>query len=183
MATALDTKNRIIACTNQLLKKKPISKITVSEICKKINISRSTFYTHFSDVYDIYNWEWHFYLKKYLSNIGKEYDYQEGNRRLFVFMSEHPNLFLYTEDDKLNNSQVNKSAVLVKQLLLEIIKRKDAHFYASLNQEGFLQIDYLTYLNACATHKWVEDQMNVPPQQLATFINRLVPKWLDDFLK
>lgn len=37
----------------QLMKQKPISKITVSELCEKADINRSTFYTHYIDIYDL----------------------------------------------------------------------------------------------------------------------------------
>lgn len=37
----------------KLLEKKPIDKITVTEICERIEISRNTFYYHFANVYDV----------------------------------------------------------------------------------------------------------------------------------
>lgn len=36
-----------------LLKKKPLSSITVKEICVKADINRSTFYAHYKDVFDL----------------------------------------------------------------------------------------------------------------------------------
>lgn len=37
----------------QLLKEKPIEKITVKEICEVADVNRSTFYSHFSDAYAV----------------------------------------------------------------------------------------------------------------------------------
>ena len=37
----------------ELLHKKPISKITIKELCEKAEINRSTFYTHYIDQYDL----------------------------------------------------------------------------------------------------------------------------------
>ncbi len=37
----------------ELLKEKPIAKITVKEICERAEINRSTFYKHYQDVYDL----------------------------------------------------------------------------------------------------------------------------------
>ncbi|MCL2192705.1 MAG: TetR/AcrR family transcriptional regulator [Treponema sp.] len=37
----------------ELLREKPIEKITVTEICKTAEINRGTFYTHFNDPYDL----------------------------------------------------------------------------------------------------------------------------------
>ena len=37
----------------ELLRRKPVSKITVREICDKAEINRSTFYKHYRDCYDL----------------------------------------------------------------------------------------------------------------------------------
>ncbi len=37
----------------ELLKQKPVNKITVREICDRAEINRSTFYKHYSDCYDL----------------------------------------------------------------------------------------------------------------------------------
>lgn len=37
----------------ELMKKKPVDKITVREICDSAQISRSTFYKHYRDIYDV----------------------------------------------------------------------------------------------------------------------------------
>ena len=37
----------------ELLKEKPVAKITVKEICEHAEINRSTFYKHYQDVYDL----------------------------------------------------------------------------------------------------------------------------------
>ncbi len=37
----------------ELMRKKPISKITIKELCEKADINRSTFYSHYTDIYDL----------------------------------------------------------------------------------------------------------------------------------
>jgi len=37
----------------ELMKQKPISKITIKEICESADINRTTFYAHFADQYDL----------------------------------------------------------------------------------------------------------------------------------
>lgn len=39
-----------------LSKEKPLTSITVSELAKRCEISRGTFYNHFFDIYDLINW-------------------------------------------------------------------------------------------------------------------------------
>lgn len=47
------TKHVIQKVFLELLKDKPISKITVKEICEKADINRGTFYKHYEDVYNL----------------------------------------------------------------------------------------------------------------------------------
>lgn len=37
----------------EIMKEKPIAKITIKEICEKADINRTTFYTHYKDQYDL----------------------------------------------------------------------------------------------------------------------------------
>ena len=50
-----ETKKSINEVFIKLLSKKPVSKVTVNEICSKSNINRSTFYRHYKDIYDLYD--------------------------------------------------------------------------------------------------------------------------------
>lgn len=58
------TKKIIHESLIELLEEKPVNKITVSELCKKSEINRSTFYKHYESVYDI------------LEEIGKDIIYK-----------------------------------------------------------------------------------------------------------
>ena len=40
----------------ELMRRKPFSKITVSELIKTCNVNRKTFYYHFEDIYDLLKW-------------------------------------------------------------------------------------------------------------------------------
>lgn len=49
--TKMVLKNSLI----EILDEKPIEKVTVKEICDRADINRGTFYSHYSDQYDLYN--------------------------------------------------------------------------------------------------------------------------------
>lgn len=89
----------------ELMKEKPINKITIKQLCENADINRSTFYVHYSDQYDLLreiedetlNW-----TKQAVSEIIKKSDKQEAmellqmicqyfaenSRHLGVLMSE-----------------------------------------------------------------------------------------------
>lgn len=51
--TALNTKKIIASSLKQFIMRKPLSKITVSEIVADCGINRKTLYYHFEDIWDL----------------------------------------------------------------------------------------------------------------------------------
>lgn len=49
------TKENIYNCFFDLLKRKPLYRITVQELCEKARINKGTFYYHYEDIYALYN--------------------------------------------------------------------------------------------------------------------------------
>ena len=45
----------LLEAFENLLKKKPLNKISVTELCKEANVNRGTFYNHYLDIVDFYN--------------------------------------------------------------------------------------------------------------------------------
>lgn len=54
--TSQNTKRMLANTLISLMKKKPLSKISISEIVKDCQINRKTFYYHFEDIYDLLEW-------------------------------------------------------------------------------------------------------------------------------
>lgn len=53
---AMSTKHALADALKQMMKVKPIAKITVKELVNICNVNRQTFYYHFNDVYDLLEW-------------------------------------------------------------------------------------------------------------------------------
>lgn len=49
------TRRLIKATFLELVQAKPVQKITVTELAKRAEISKGTFYLHYLDIYDLYN--------------------------------------------------------------------------------------------------------------------------------
>ncbi len=50
------TKKALAASLKELMQTKPLSKISVGDICEKCGMNRKSFYYHFCDKYDLVNW-------------------------------------------------------------------------------------------------------------------------------
>lgn len=62
----------------ELLQSKPLSKITITEICEKADLNRSTFYAHYVEVGDLL----HEIENEMISNIPKVYGNNEHNSQI-----------------------------------------------------------------------------------------------------
>jgi len=56
MADSNITKNALATSLKELMREKPFSKISVSDICDRCGMNRKSFYYHFKDKYDLVNW-------------------------------------------------------------------------------------------------------------------------------
>ncbi len=53
---SLHTRQAMTGSLKKFMEIKPLSQITVSEICADCNLNRKTFYYHFEDIYDLLRW-------------------------------------------------------------------------------------------------------------------------------
>lgn len=68
--TTLQTKKMLSASLKNFMKKKSLSKVTVSEIIADCGVNRKTFYYHFENIYDLLKWT----LEAEAINIVKQMD-------------------------------------------------------------------------------------------------------------
>ena len=91
--TSQNTKRMLANTLISLMKKKSLSKISISEIVKECQINRKTFYYHFEDIYALL--EWH--LEQEISSIAnsiKSPDDFDAALRISLDYMEH-NTYLY----------------------------------------------------------------------------------------
>jgi AcrR family transcriptional regulator len=71
----------------ELMKTKPISTISIKEICAHADIGRSTFYTHFADQYDLLNKTQEETLA-FIDNVHTKYSFYKNGKRESLQMLE-----------------------------------------------------------------------------------------------
>lgn len=105
------TKRNIKSVMMEILQKKPIEKITVTELASQALINKGTFYHHYSDIYDLYqelvfdfiensigslNYYEEFFIEPELFILKFLNDFRENDiKKIFPFFNEGThNLFL-----------------------------------------------------------------------------------------
>jgi len=76
-----------------LLKKKSLSKITVSELVTLCKINRKTFYYHFSDVYDLFEWYLNEEIQNAMDTVNPLKDIHATINYSIEYMNQNPYLY------------------------------------------------------------------------------------------
>lgn len=91
-AASLKTKQALAESLKKLMRAKPFSKITVTEIVNDCGVNRKTFYYHFEDIYALLSW---IFEEEAVNIIRKFYllnDYDEAIEFIYEYISENKDL-------------------------------------------------------------------------------------------
>lgn len=107
----------------ELRSKKPIEKISIKELCEKAMISKSTFYSHYLDIYDLSEQLEDEVIQKAVSNISDFNlifnNQKEFVRQLFIIYSSQKNLIDILFSGNRNGLFIQKMEKFLKKLIFE----------------------------------------------------------------
>ena len=83
--TTLNTKRTLAASLKCFMKKKTLSKITVSEIISDCGVNRKTFYYHFENIYALLKWM----LEEEAVSVVKQFDLLVDYREAVLFVMHY----------------------------------------------------------------------------------------------
>ena len=172
--TKMVIKNSFLA----LAKQKPISKISVKEICQDADINRATFYAHYADQYDLLRRiedEFIEDVNRYLESAP--HDCSEGESvemltRIFEYIRENADacaVLLSEKGDIIFQKQV--MMITHKQFVADMtsvktMSREDAEYlyvFVAIGSVGIVQ-------------KWLAEGMKKPARELAEMILTITQK-------
>lgn len=157
----------------KLLKQKPISKITIKELCENADINRATFYSHYTDQYDL--------LQKIEDELVDDinqylniYDFKGGMlesvemlEKIFEYIKENYELVELLLD---SNGDIKFHQEIIKILGLQ-------HFLSMNTIEPADTAEYIFYfsVHGCMgiIQKWLKDGMKKTPREMAELILKM----------
>ena len=161
-----------------LAEKKEISKISVSELVARADISRATFYAHFDDIYGVVEEFETELIDKFFTNakLLATDDYEKFFEALFLFLEENDenykmmcktNDFLFSAK-RLTTLGINK--------LLELINND-----ANIRNRDFIEMEISVFLEGliCEYVKYCRNLTSVTPSDLYAYSK----EWYKKFMK
>ncbi|PPA69079.1 TetR/AcrR family transcriptional regulator [Jeotgalibacillus proteolyticus] len=169
------TRNVLKKSIISLLQEKPISSITVKEICEKADINRSTFYTHYSDHLDLLNKienevteEMDAYLNSYSYEVEEE----------AIQITEK--ILEYINDNKLILRTLlnSNSSLHFEQKMMTLTRRYMLNNWMKESNVEEEKSKFLsTFVISGAIHvikDWIDNDMDQTPGEMALMINSFV---------
>lgn len=162
----------------KLLSQKPISKITIKELCENADVNRATFYAHYQNQYDLLNkieTKLIDDINAYLSNyefkdnidiaskmLEKILDYVKENSDIF-------NILLISSGDMTFQNEFIK--IITKQHFSpetrsDSLSKEDAAYIFSFSSSGSIGV----------IQKWLKDDMKKPTNELAELILKIAAR-------
>ena len=83
--TTLNTKRALAASLKSFMEKKPLSRITISEIIADCGVNRKTFYYHFEDIYALLKWM----LEEEAIAVVRQFDLLVDYREAVLFVMNY----------------------------------------------------------------------------------------------
>lgn len=167
------TKRALEASLKKLLLKKPINKITISDITDDCGVNRMTFYYHFTDIYDLARWACLEDAAQAIAN-NKTYDtWQQGFLNIFNAVLENKP-FIMNVYRALDRVQVESYLNTQTQgLLMGVIEEKAKGMVISEKDKLFIA-DFFKYAFNGIMLNWIADDMKEEPQYIVERISVLI---------
>ena len=167
------TKRALEQSLKNLLLKKPLTKITVSDIADDCGINRMTFYYHFKDIYDLVEWSCLEDAKRALDEKKTYETWQQGLLQIFEAVEENKP-FILNVYRCIHREQVEKYLQpLVDQLILGVINEETGNMTIRDEDKQFIAQIY-SYVFIGLMLDWIKDDMREDPQPLVDRLARLI---------
>lgn len=143
-----------------IITRKELSKIRITELCEYCDTDRQTFYYHFKDKYDLVSWiyenDWKYSFDHEAINFSKE-------QTLILLEQIKKKQFFYRRafEDSNQNSLFSYMHDTNRRITENIIKRR---FQVSeLSSEQLFAINYHAYAWVCCLSEWVANKCEPEP--------------------
>lgn len=183
-----DAKTAIELAFKDILKEKPYTKVTVSEVCERAVVSRRTFYKYFQDKEDIVKELFDEHVVKPMRDVHallKPDDVRLMQSSFVVRMYE--SLFLEREYYvNLVKPLRGHDDTFLRVVTWSIYDFNMKHIPAIGSTASNWRLDYMAYFFASSQamfmQKWISEGMLVPPADLAELYSSMtMPFWSNQF--
>ncbi len=183
---AQTTKRALAASLKKLLSKKPLDKITVSDITDDCEVNRQTFYYHFKDVYDLIEWIYTSESSKAIDGNNTYKTWQNGYERLLEYVLDNKDFVLNTYHSVSREYLERFLYVEAYDLLYSVIEEISANTHIRTEDKEFIAHFY-KYALVGLIVDWIDKAMKGDPKDIVYKMSKVmegsIPTAIERFLK
>ena len=163
------TKLALEASLKELLRTKPIDRITINDLTEHCGISRMTFYYHFKDIYDLVEWACIEDASRALQG-KKTYDtWQEGLLQIFEAVLENKPFILNVYRSVSRERVENYLYALTYELIEGVVEEQSENLMVTEEQKKFIA-NFYKYSFVGVMLDWIKRGMQESPEEMAGLI-------------
>lgn len=167
------TKRALEQSLKNLLLKKPLTKITISDIAEDCGINRMTFYYHFKDIYDLVEWSCSEDARKALENNKTHDTWQQGLLQIFEAVRENKP-FIMNVYRCIHKEQVERYLnPLVDNLIMGVVEEECAGMTVRDEDKSFISRVF-SYIFVGIMMDWIKDDMREAPEDIVARLSKLI---------
>lgn len=168
---------RVVSVMDYLSETTPFNKLSVTDICKAANISRTSFYRLFEDKFDAANWYVHTVSRIGHVECGRTLSWHDASIVTLSGLLMMKNLLMSTKVCDSYDSSENTGIRLRIQSLTETVER----FHGiPLDGELAFQIKFFARSEVPLVQEWYAEADSLPIEEMAAHIESCVPRRLHD---
>ena len=169
---AKDTRQRLATSFKELLSKKSIEKITISDLTNSCGINRQTFYYYFTDIYDLMRWIYLTESEAAVSGKNTYTTWQEGLLRVFNYLSENKDFVMRTQSTGNQYILEDLLSIHVDSVVINVVREFSKAHTISTESVNYI-IAFYRYAVSGMILGWVKSGMKETPETMVKIIGML----------
>lgn len=170
---AKNTKHILGESLKKFLQKKPLNKITVTEIVEDCGLNRMTFYYHFQDIYDLLRYVCVEDTQKAVDGRHSYSNWKEGLLNVFELIRENKAFVMHAYHSLSRDYLELFIYKMTDTIFIRVIDELDTAHALSPKDKGFIASFYM-YAFLGVTLNWVDNGMKEDPRDIIERLSILV---------
>ena len=169
----VDTKERLAQCLKELMKSKPLDKITISALTKNAEVNRQTFYYHFDNIFDLLKWTVDNEATYLLKNRKDDLFWKEGILELLYYLQENREFAINAFDSLRPEEFMRFFYQDVAQVIREFMYSNEAVLKEDKSYLDFLTLHFTISLAGIAI-SWLKGDISLSAEDVVKMIDRAI---------
>lgn len=165
-----ETKRILASSLKELMKIKPLEKISIRELSEHANVNRQTFYYHFEDIYDLLKWTFQQETLQLLAVHENDLIWKEGLLRLFKYLDENREICVCALRSLGRGHLKRFFYADIHATFGKVIKEFGEKLQAPEEYRSFLTHFYTLSLGSLV-ESWLMGEMDQTPEQIIEMID------------